>query len=213
MIKKFTELVGLGVGILVGAAVLVCLFATKAPAAEVLTPTLADYEAWLAKYADAKPDFKPGDVLTVKDLERVRPFIPPGYFPQLNFPELKMEVIAPVSHQPRRDYMDCTEKYQSQVKMTKDGLLENYVCGQPFADSSISTSDPMSGLKGVWNYEYKWINYGLAIQSGFAVWDTFNGTHEGVKINTEVAPEAWISGVVWPAVSVGDISDTTHGGG
>jgi len=103
MIKKFTELVGLGVGILVGAAVLVCLFATKAPAAEVLTPTLADYEAWLAKYADAKPDFKPGDVLTVKDLERVRPFIPPGYFPQLNFPELKMEVIAPVSHQPRRD--------------------------------------------------------------------------------------------------------------
>jgi len=213
MMKKFTKLLGVSLGVLAGAVTMVCLLAAKAPAQEVNAPTLADYEAWMAKYADAKPDFKPGDVLTVRDLERVRPFIPPGYFPQLNFPELKMEIIAPVSHQPRRDYMDCTEKYQNQVRLTKDGLLENYVCGQPFSNASLTTSDPTAGLKGIWNYEYKWINYGLAIQSGFAVWDSFNGRHDGVKISTEVAPEAWTSGVMWPSVETGDISETARGGG
>jgi hypothetical protein len=213
MIKKTTEILDVGAKILAASVVLACLVVSSARADDVMTPTLADYEAWMAKYADAKPDFKPGDVLTVKDLERMRPFIPPGYFPQLNFPELKMEVIAPVSHMPRRDYMDCTEKYQNQVKLSHDGLLQNYVCGQPFSNASLSTGDPSSGLKGIWNYEYKWINYGLAIQSGFAVWDSFNGSHDGVRINTEIAPGAWTSGVMWPAVETGDISGTARGGG
>ena len=35
--------------------------------------TRADYTDWLTKYANAKPDFKAGDVLTAKDIERMRP--------------------------------------------------------------------------------------------------------------------------------------------
>src|SRR5205814_5445854 len=37
---------------------------------------------WFTKYKDAKPQFKPGDVLTHADLEKVRPFMLPGYFEQ-----------------------------------------------------------------------------------------------------------------------------------
>ncbi len=37
---------------------------------------------WFAKYKNAKPEFKPGDVLTHADLEKVRPFMLPGYFEQ-----------------------------------------------------------------------------------------------------------------------------------
>src|SRR3972149_891447 len=89
------------------------LAASALHAQDVTNYTRDTYESWLHKYADVKPDFKPGDVLTAKDLERLRPFIPPGYLEQLNFPEFKMEIIAPQNHAPRRDYMDCTEKYQN----------------------------------------------------------------------------------------------------
>jgi hypothetical protein len=105
--------------------------------------TRADIDQWMAKYGDAKPDFKPGDVLTEKDLERVRPFMMPGYIEQYKFPGMHMEIIAARSHTPRKDYMDCTEKYQAQVKINPDGSMDNYFCGQPFADASLSAADPL----------------------------------------------------------------------
>src|SRR5262249_51731718 len=91
--------------------------------------TRADYTDWLNKYANAKPDFKVVDVLTAKDLERMRPFVVPGYLDYLNFPEFKMRIAAPIDHTPRGPYMDCTEKYQPQVRLKADGSMENYRCG------------------------------------------------------------------------------------
>ena len=80
-------------------------------------PTRADYTTWLAKYAQAEPSFKPGAVLTSKDVERIRPFVPPGYLEQLDFPEVRMEIGPPQDHTPRMDFMECTEKYASQVRL------------------------------------------------------------------------------------------------
>ncbi len=48
---------------------------------------------------------------------------------------------------PRKDYADCTEKYQGQVKLKSDGTIDNYVCGQPFSDASLVPGDPQSGFK------------------------------------------------------------------
>ena len=84
-----------------------------------------------------------------KDLERIRPFVPPGWFEQLNFPEFKMEIMAARSHVPRKDFQECTEKYQAQVKLNPDGSLANYVCGQPFPDASLNTSDALGNQSGV----------------------------------------------------------------
>ena len=123
-------------------AAFIALGASHAAAQDVRAYTRATFDRWLSKYAEAKPDFKPGDVLERKDLERVRPFMPPGWFEQLNFPEFKMPIMAARSHRPRKDYQECTEKYQAQVKLNPDGSLANYVCGQPFPDASLSTSDP-----------------------------------------------------------------------
>ena len=110
----------------------IALGASRAAAQNVKNYTRATLDQWQSKYADAKPDFKPGEVLGSKDLERIRPFVPPGWFEQLNFPEFKMEIMAARSHTPRKDYQECTEKYQAQVKLNPDGSLANYVCGQPF---------------------------------------------------------------------------------
>ena len=71
-------------------ALVVGLSLGRANAQDVKTYTRANVDQWLSEYADTKPDFKPGDVLGSKDLERIRPFVPPGWFEQLNFPEFKM---------------------------------------------------------------------------------------------------------------------------
>ncbi len=92
----------------------------------------------------------------------VGPFAPPGFIERLNFPELKMPIIAPRAHTPRRDFMACTEKYQSQVKLEADGALANYVCGQPFADAARDPQDPLSGLKAACNFEYRWQTTGYS---------------------------------------------------
>jgi hypothetical protein len=51
----------------------IALGASRAAAQDVKNYTRATLGQWLSKYADAKPDFKPGDVLGAKDLERIRP--------------------------------------------------------------------------------------------------------------------------------------------
>ena len=65
------------VAVLVTAAGL-CLSVSTAKAQDVKTYTRATFDEWLSKYKDAKPDFKVGDVLTAKDIERMRPFVFPG---------------------------------------------------------------------------------------------------------------------------------------
>ena len=100
--------------------------------------------------------------LTAKDIERMRPFIFPGYLEQLNFPEFKATIAAPVDHTPRKDYMACTEKYQSQVRLLPDHTVGNYVCGQPFPNDSIKRATRTAGWKAVWNYEYRWQNFGFS---------------------------------------------------
>jgi hypothetical protein len=170
----------------------VCAGAIQAQTNPASLPSRADFDVWLTKYANAKPDFKPGDVLTENDLERIRPFIPPGYLEQLNFPGFRMEIAPAEDHTPRRDYQDCSEKYQSQVRLGPDGELDNYNCGQPFPTSSLTTADPTSGIKAAWNYEYRWQNYGLAIYSLPWMWVRFGGSHAPIDI--EKPPEFWDTG-------------------
>jgi Protein of unknown function (DUF1329) len=174
-------------GTLIVAGALLCV--RPAMAQDVKSYTRATFDQWLAKYKDAKPDFKPGDVLTAKDLERIRPFIFPGYLEQLNFPEFRMAIAATVDHTPRKDYLDCTEKYQSQVRLQPDHTMANYVCGQPFPNSDIKESDPNAGWKAAWDYEYRWQNYGLFTIPP-ATWDRFGGTHEIPK--WEDPPSDWM---------------------
>jgi len=182
--RKYTALAAL----LVVAGALACV--RPAMAQDVKSYTRATFDQWLAKYKDAKPDFKVGDVLTAKDIERIRPFIFPGYLEQLNFPEFKMEIGTPVDHTPRKDYLACTEKYQSQVRLLPDKTMANYVCGQPFPNSAITVSDTDAGWKAAWNYEYRWQNFGLFTIPP-ATWVRFGGTHEIPKWDDP--PSDWMA--------------------
>ncbi|HZO80440.1 MAG TPA: DUF1329 domain-containing protein [Candidatus Binataceae bacterium] len=192
------------------------LLAAAAPAAAQGAPGYSrqTVDQWLAGNANAKPDFKPGDVLTAKDLERIRSFIVPGYIDQLNFPELKMEIVAPRSHRPRKDFMQCTEKYQAQVKLKSDGTLDNYLCGQPFPNEALRPGDPQSGYKAIWNFEHRWQNYGPLDLNFMFVYDTFGGDHNGAAPGAiESPPDTWTGGRHFKSKMPTDASRFFGGGG
>jgi len=193
-------------------AALVLLLAAPVRAQDYKSYTRETFDQWYEKYKDTKADFKPGDVLTAKDIERMRPFVPPGYLEQLNFPEFKAEIIAPVSHRPRQDYVDCTEKYQSQVRMKPDGSVENYTCGQPFS-SELKVDDPQAGFKAAWNFEYRWQNYGYFCDCP-ATWDRFGGSH-ATPPEYEPPPPSWREGIpfTWTKPSAEEMKDIYGGGG
>ena len=81
--RKYMALAGL----LVIAGALLCV--RPAMAQDVKSYTRATFDQWLAKYKDAKPDFKVGDVLTAKDIERMRPFIFPGLRRAVQLPRVQ----------------------------------------------------------------------------------------------------------------------------
>ena len=217
MATKSKATVGLcRMGILVVALTVVCTGVAQAAADWIFQSQKVTAETliqWMSKYRDAKPDFKPGDVLTVKDLPRLVPFIPPGYIEMLNFPELHIEVWPTRHHPMRADFMECTEKFQNQVRLKPDGAMENYVCGQPFPVSTLDPNDPMSGIKAAWDFEYRWQNYGLAVKNGFAVWDRFDGNHDGFTLTTEDPPAEWNVGVKWTSETPTDVTYLLKGGG
>jgi len=191
---------------------LLCIMAGAASAQDVTTYTRPTFEQWFEKYKDAKPDFKPGDVLTWNDHERMRPFVIPGYLEQLNFPEFRMKIIPPQDHTPRKDYMDCTEKYQAQVRLKPDHTLGNYVCGQPFENSSLKPGDPDSAWKAAWNFEYRWQYFGLWTALWQPIWVRFGGTHSGFS-NEGAPPADWIAPVKVNLPIPHDTSSIYGGGG
>jgi hypothetical protein len=200
--------------LLTTACLIICIVAVQTPAQMPPSITRADVDQWLHQYSGAKPEFSPGDIITGSQVEKLRPFVPPGYFEQMNFPELRAEIIAPRNHAPRADYLACTEKYQSQVRLNADGTLANYVCGQPFPASAIRIDDRQAGAKAVQNLEYRWQNYGQMIVNTFYVWERFGGSHNGVApAQLDLPPEDWTAGITFTTKMPGDVAQFFGGGG
>jgi Protein of unknown function (DUF1329) len=211
-LRSFSSVNSINLAVLFAISFAAAIYLTPSAAgAQQVLPTRSDYAVWLHKYMNATPSFKPGDVLTQKDIERIRPFVPPGYLEQLNFPGLRMEIGAPEDHTPRQDFMNCTEKYQSQVRLGPGGELENYVCGQPFSDA-LSTSDAMAGFKAAWNYEWRWQNFGLACYTLPWIWVRFGGTHSPFEIEKDVS---WDTGTGYHGElpNSGQVAKMFQGGG
>ncbi len=132
-----------------------------APALALQTVTRAEVQTWLDAGAEAVPQFAAGDVLGVDDLERVRPFIAPGHFPELQFPGFQMEIAEAGDYAPHPVYQNATLQYGGQTGLGEDGALLNYVAGQPFSNEAIDAASPEeAGLMGAWNSNFRWQHYG-----------------------------------------------------
>lgn len=127
-------------------------------------PTRKDVVHWLQTAEGTPPLFREGDLLIHTDLAKVRPFLPPGYLDEFNFPAVAFSVSPSGNYAPHQDYLAATEQYLNQARLADDGALENYVAGRPFAQTQILPDDPRSGLKAAWNFIHRWKFYGMRVQ-------------------------------------------------
>ena len=60
--------------------------APQSPPQPPALPTREDLQHWIATNLDTPPQFQEGEVLTQADLDKRRPFLPPRYIDEFNFP-------------------------------------------------------------------------------------------------------------------------------
>ena len=127
-------------------------------------PTREDIQQWIAMNLDTLPQFKEGDVLRQADLEKLRPFLPPRYIDEFDFPEVEFHVAPTGHYPPHPDYLAATEQYANQTRLAGDGALQNYIAGRPFAQALVNPDDPTAGIKAAWNFNYRWQYYGMHVE-------------------------------------------------
>jgi hypothetical protein len=109
--------------------------------------------AVLAVSTPSQAQVKPGDFITPDNAEKVRDVVSPGVFYKVqNGMTMKIVPTERVDWPP--PYMDATEKYSAQVRLTPDHKsLVGYVAGQPFP--LIDVNDPDIATKIVWNNVFR----------------------------------------------------------
>ncbi len=132
---------------------------------------------WTQQYKDAQPGFQSGETLALSDIEKLRPFLPPGYFEEFQFPEVTFEMTPTGDYTPRTDYLEATEKFAGQTRLAEDGSLRNYTAGQPFPSDQLDPAEPTAGLKVGWNFNFRWQHYGIKVGNFATVMIKPGGTH------------------------------------
>ncbi len=117
--------------------------------------------SWLENNRDAAPRFAAGDVIRQSDLAKLRPFLPPGYYEQFDFPGVQVEIQATGQHTPHRSYQNATFQYRGQPSIEADGSIANYTAGRPFSEEQILAASPRdAGLMVGWNNIFRWQHFG-----------------------------------------------------
>jgi len=92
---------------------------------------------------------KPGDFITADTASQVKDLVSPGVFYKVQH-GMTMKIVPTARVDWPPPYKDATEKYSSQVQLSKDHRsLVGYVAGQPFP--LIDANDPFVATKVVWN--------------------------------------------------------------
>jgi hypothetical protein len=96
---------------------------------------------------------KPGDFITPENGSRVKDLVSPGvYYKVQHGMTMKIAPTERIDWPP--PYKDATEKYSSQVRLSKDHrTVVGYVAGQPFP--LIDANDPDAATKVVWNNVFR----------------------------------------------------------
>ena len=117
----------------------------------------------------ARADVSPGDHITYEDRERVREYVPEPMFKWMveDNTDFDMTIVETEEYPTHPKYLEATVKYACQAQVDEDGVLTNYVAGQPFPFSDWATAatdhacdlapdDPQFALKLAWNVNYRW---------------------------------------------------------
>ena len=96
---------------------------------------------------------KPGDFITPDNSAQVKDLVSPGVFYKVQH-GMTMKIVPTLRVDWPPPYKDATEKYSSQVQLSKDHrTVVGYVAGQPFP--LIDANDPDVATKVVWNNVFR----------------------------------------------------------
>jgi hypothetical protein len=174
------------------------LVASVSLAVLVAAPALAQQAG---EDAVGGPTFKEGDVISINDIESIRPFLPPEFWANRDFffyEGMKLE-IGPFfrDYSPPPAYNAATEKFKGQSRIGPENSLENYTAGQPFPMDEIDCkNDPQAGAKIIWNFDQRWNGDGTRAKYYYSYWDRgeelplyYEGTSKTVKLAHRVEPQ------------------------
>ena len=102
--------------------------------------------------AAARADVQPGDVITRANAEKTKGLVSPAmqWCVERGFP---MTIVAARPITLRKAFVEATEKYSAQVKLSDDGLhMEGFVAGRPFP--RIDVNDPKAAMKIMQNFSF-----------------------------------------------------------
>jgi hypothetical protein len=149
----------------------------------------------------ATPTFKEGDVITMDQLEALKPFLPPEFWANRDFffyEGMKL-VIGPSfrDYTPADAYQAATKKFAGQAKVGPEDSLADYTAGQPFPMAEIDCKgDPQAGAKVIWDFDYQWEGDGAQSRYFYSYWDRgeelplyYEGTSKTIRLSHRVEPE------------------------
>src|SRR6266436_7270174 len=109
--------------------------------------------AALMAITTASAQVKPGDVITPENAAKVKSLVSPGVYYMVQH-GMQMNIVPTQRVEWPPPYMDATEKYSSQVRLTMDHRsMVGYVAGQPFP--LIDANDPFVATKIIWNNVFR----------------------------------------------------------
>lgn len=107
----------------------------------------------LALTPASQAQVKPGELIGPDNAAKAKELVPPGVYQRIVMGmQIKVAPTERIDWPP--PYQEATEKYSSQVRLSRDGRsLVGYVAGQPFP--IIDPNDPNAGAKLMWNVAFR----------------------------------------------------------
>jgi hypothetical protein len=102
--------------------------------------------------APGAPTFQEGDVITLDQVDKLKPFLPPEFWANRDFffyEGMQLEV-GPSFHDYSAftGYKEATQKFAGQARIGPESSLENFSYGQPFPIDEVDCErDPEAGAK------------------------------------------------------------------
>ncbi|MCI0548211.1 MAG: DUF1329 domain-containing protein, partial [Candidatus Rokubacteria bacterium] len=146
------------------------------------------------------PTFKPGDVITIDQLEKIRPFLPEEFWDNRDFfvyEGMKMEIAPTGDYSTPPEFDAATAKFKGQPRIGPDNSLENYVAGLPFDSATIDCKgDPQAGVKWMYNFDNQWDGDGSRASYFYSYWDRgeqlplyYEGSAKTIELSARVEKE------------------------
>ncbi len=139
----------------------ICMFMTWALSVSGSEVSYQDVRDWLQTDAAAPVDGIAPGVYGVRDLAKLRHYLPPGFAEEFDFSELSVEITETEHYLPHKSYRAATERFEGTASIGPDGAIESYTAGRPFSAAAIDAAPPeKAGYMVAWSHIFRWQHYG-----------------------------------------------------